>query len=1210
MAWFDRGGTAPLIIKSDLWSAVHRRAPLEMIVLPVRKNGLFVGLSIVLGLWTSAALRAEPEQVPVLRERLRALEAKHHFAPNGHNGKALRHTLSELPRDILISVDEHNVELLALTAMSLADRPRPKLVLLPDTIQSHLFAFAWLPREAATTPRRDAIRALLERETGGIVRFAELEQGKGQLSLPRYTLDLPLGATMPEPLYLDATLEAILRGWDAAMEAELTEAVGMAKSTRLMLEWAATFPASYRDRVLPAEAALDIIRLAILGEGNGLDARFHRRTASGEGSELLLKLYQRGDLLPLSQTVPVLENFGFAVLDHHRTSLEGTDAVAIHEFVLDAGSSAYEASLYERALDLEVAIVATLESRIENDAFNALMGFAGLDRQGVTLFRAWFRYLRQAGVSLGQQTVAEVFQRWPAIAQSLITLFRARHHPRTVSTSVAQETERQLENRLADVSAIEDDRIIRMFSTLIVATLRTNAFTEFGNSTLAFKLDSTAMPWLPKPRPWREIWVYSPRLEGIHLRGGEIARGGLRWSDRRDDFRTEILGLMKAQVVKNAVIVPTGAKGGFFPKKLPPISHRDAYLTEGTECYRTFIRALLSVTDNLDEGQIIPPTDVVRLDGDDPYLVVAADKGTAAFSDLANEIALDRGFWLGDAFASGGSVGYDHKAMGITARGAWISVQGHFAEQGIDVQSESVRVIGCGDMSGDVFGNGMLMSKQLQLVAAFDHRHIFLDPHPDPATSYAERARLFSLHRSSWDDYDRSLLSSGGGIFSRSQKAIPLTTEVRQLLGVSREWLDPYSLIAAILKCSADLLWFGGIGTYVKAASESHSQVGDPSNDLLRIDAEALRVKVIGEGANLGITQAGRIAFAQGGGRLNTDFIDNSAGVDCSDKEVNIKVALSGALRRDELSAADRDALLVTMTDEVSALVLADNHAQNLALSLFGRNGAAALPSQLRLIEALEMSGRIDRSVDAVASNDEFERRMGRGEGLTRPELAVLLSHAKLAIQNELEGCGAISALSHGGLLRDAFPRTMQMRFADDIKNHQLARQIIATRLANDVVNRLGPSTPFDIASIAKVTLADVAIAFSFVSESFLLDEVWTLIDRSMTDYDEKIESLARLVRFAKRQTLDALKSMPAGAEITELVGLLSPEMLGLLQTSLGSDNDPTREIVGRIDQLENLDGIIGLATVARKLGVNEAAATAAFARMRDFKVLDDLEAL
>ncbi|MDB5716794.1 MAG: NAD-specific glutamate dehydrogenase, partial [Sphingomonas bacterium] len=840
IAWFSRGGEAPLILKADRVATVHRRAPIDLIVLPVREQGAVTGLSVHAGLWTSAALRAPSDKVPVLRARLAAVEEKYGFDPSGHAGKALRHALSALPHDLLVAMPLDALETAALTAMSLADRPRPKLLLIPSPLGRHLFAFVWLPRDELSTSRRVAIGELLAAAAGGPVASWTIELDVGELALVRYTLDVPAEAARPDAAALDRQIEQMVRGWAPAVEGALAQASAPGRATRLALAYAAAFPVGYRNRYSPQDAATDILRLHGL-EGPGARGVRLDRTAGEASNRLSLKLYRVGALIPLSEAVPVLENFGFRVLEEVPTRLDGGRLGYIHDFLLEMDDPQGADALFERAEIAEGAIAAVLEARAEDDAFNQLILAAGLQPRDVLLYRAWFRYLRQAGISYGLDTVAAALRRAPDAARAMIALFDARHDAASGDQARADAAAAAVDAALVQVAAIDDDRILRGLRAVVMATLRTNAFTPAAAEALAFKFDSHAIPGLPAPVPWREIWVYSPRVEGIHLRGGPIARGGLRWSDRRDDFRTEILGLMKAQVVKNAVIVPTGAKGGFYPKQLPAPSNRDAWLSEGTESYRIFIRALLSVTDNIVADKVVHPAGLSVRDGDDPYFVVAADKGTASFSDVANAIALERGFWLGDAFASGGSNGYDHKAMGITARGAWIGVQRHFAEMGTDIQTQPFSVVGCGDMSGDVFGNGMLLSKEIRLVAAFDLRHIFLDPDPDPAASWTERARLFALPRSSWADYDATLISKGGGVFPRTQKQIPLSPEARAVLGIDAESLDPSALIAAILKAPADLLWFGGIGTYVKAQDERHSEAGDPANDAHRVDGEEVR---------------------------------------------------------------------------------------------------------------------------------------------------------------------------------------------------------------------------------------------------------------------------------------------------------------------------------------------------------------------------------
>jgi len=1217
--WFEDGGEAPLVIKSDREATVHRRAPLDLIVVPVRADGAVSGLTIHAGLWTSEALRTPADKVPVLRARLAGIEERYGFDPAAHAGKALRHALSALPHDLLTSFSPSVLERVVLSAMSLADRPRPHLVLAPGPLRRHLFAFVWVPRDQFSNARRDAIRLMLEQAAGAPMAGWALDLGEGDLALIRYMLDLPDAAPLPDAEALDGQLEAMLRGWTPAIENCLGETLPPARAARLALEWAECFPAGYRTRSNPAEAAADILRLAGLATPGDRSVRLFR-DAAGEGARLRLKSYRLGGLIPLSEAVPVFEHFGFRVLEEMPTPLDGGAAGYIHDFLLEAADAACADALLANKHVAEAAIAAVLAGAAENDAFNALIAGVGLSPRDVMLVRAWFRYLRQTGFPYGLQTVADALGRAPRVVRSLVALFDARHDPDAAGDETGAAA--ALTAALTDVASIEDDRILRRLHGLVRAILRTNAFTPAAAEALAFKLDSAAVPGLPRPVPWREIWVYSPRVEGIHLRGGPIARGGLRWSDRRDDFRTEVLGLMKAQVVKNAVIVPTGAKGGFFAKQLPPPANRDAWLAEGTESYRIFIRALLSVTDNFVEGRVIHPEGMRIRDGDDPYFVVAADKGTASFSDIANAISEERGFWLGDAFASGGSHGYDHKGMGITARGAWISVQRHFAEMGIDVQAEPIRVVGCGDMSGDVFGNGMLRSKTIRLLAAFDHRHIFLDPDPDPAASWRERQRLFELPRSSWADYDLSLISAGGGVFPRTQKTIPLSPEIRRALSVAEEELDPSALIAAILKSPVDLLWFGGIGTFVKASTETNAQVGDPANDAHRVDGGLIGAKVIGEGANLGVTQAGRIEFAMKGGRINTDFIDNSAGVDCSDAEVNIKIALNREVAEGRLSFDDRNALLTEMTDDVAEIVLEDNRLQTLGLSLAEHGGAGALPGEIRVIELLEASGRIDRAIDGIEPNAALLRRAAEQQGLTRPELAVILSHGKLALQAAIEASDVAADPVFLPLLHAAFPSAMQARFAGAIDAHRLRREIVATKMANRVVNRLGLIAPFELAEEEGAALAHVAGAYFAVDSFFALEDLFERIEQADTSEATRLALLSAAGEAARLHVSDLMRAAPGNTAPGALIARLKPgvaRLEGGLDTLLRQEarsqaealrahiavDDAPADIVDRIVLLHELDGAIGTAALAARASLDELAVTQAYVRLGEALGLD-----
>ncbi|WP_136162391.1 NAD-glutamate dehydrogenase [Sphingomonas flavalba] len=1210
--WFEEGGDAPLAVKSNRIATVHRHVPLDVLIVPVREGGRIIALSLHAGLWTSSALNAAPEKVPVLRARLAALQEKYRFDPSGHAGKALSHALAALPHDLLIAFEPAALETVALTSMSLADRPRARLVGVPSPLGRHLFAFVWLPRDESTTQRRTEIGEMLTQAANATLLNWAMAMEEGSLALVRYTLDLRDGGTLPDMAVLDARLEQMMRGWVPAVEAILAEGGDQGRAARLALRYAPAFPSHYRATSGPVEAARDITRLQGLSDSADRDARL-LNDASAE-SRLRLKIYNGSGSVPLSDAVPVLENFGFRVIEEMPTALDHGTLGYVHDFVLDLGTSTEQAALFDRADVVEQAIAAVLSGRAENDAFNRLIVCAALNPRAIVLFRAWFRYLRQTGLSYGLTTVVDALARAPKVAAALIALFDARHDPAAgrKSGDAADAAQAALDAGLRDVAGADDDRILRLLKGVVAAILRTNAFAPGGREALAFKFDSALVPGLPAPVPWREIFVYSARIEAIHLRTGPIARGGLRWSDRRDDFRTEVLGLMKAQRVKNAVIVPTGAKGGFYAKQLPDPSNRDAWLEEGKESYRVFIRALLSVTDNIVGGKVVHPEKVVALDGDDPYFVVAADKGTASFSDVANAIAEERNFWLGDAFASGGSHGYDHKGMGITARGAWISVQRHFAERGVDVQTESVRVVGCGDMSGDVFGNGMLLSKAIKLVAAFDHRHIFLDPDPDPAKSWTERQRLFSLPRSSWADYDAKLISAGGGVYPRSAKTVPLTPEVRALLSVTETEMEPTALISAILKSPADLLWFGGIGTYVKAKAQANSEVGDPANDRLRVNGEDVRATAIGEGANLGVTQAGRIAYALKGGRNNADFIDNSAGVDCSDNEVNIKIALNREVKEGRLGFEDRNTFLESMTDDVAALVLEDNRMQTLALSIAESGGAAALPSYVRLIEIFESEGRLDRAVEGLAPNEELLRRAQDKRGLTRPELAVLLATAKLALQDGIERGAMAADPALASELHAAFPMPMQKRFAAAIDAHQLRGEIIATKVANRIVNRMGLIVPFELAEEEGASLADIATVFITAERLFGIGQIWADIDAAAISEEGRLMLLDQVAAAMRAQMADLIRTIQPGQQPSDLVAMLAPGIKRLdakvdeilrdegraaaraIADRLTAVGAPI-PLVQRVTRLFELDGAIGLAALGARSKVDETVLASAF---------------
>ena len=1206
-----------LITKSGALSTVHRRVAADLIAVKgFDRAGRVISETRFLGLFTSAALATSPRQVQLLRRKVGEVIDALGFARGAHTGKALVHVLEAFPREELFEASPDRLKSMALGLLSLLDRPRPKLFARADPFGRFVSVLVYVPRDMYTSGVREAVGRMLVATLGGAVERYEVELRAEGLARVHYVVDTTGKSGAFDEADLDRRLNALVRGWDEALETALLEVAGGTRAVRLTLTYGKTFSASYRAQYSATEAASDVIHLSELGDEAARAVDLYRRDDDAP-NQLRLKIYRLGQIIALSDAVPVLENFGFRVIEEFPFDLAGGRLGWIHDFLLEVPGAAVDIEGVQQRV--EAALTDVLMATQENDAFNALVVGAGLDAEKVGWLRAYFRYLRQTGVAYGVQTVVDALRRYPALTGMLVALFEARFN----GIGDAGVLAARFEAGLADVTAIDDDRILRLYRSVIVATLRTNAFVPGGPEALAFKLDSHAVPDLPPPVPYREIWVFSPRVEGIHLRAGPIARGGLRWSDRRDDFRTEVLGLVKAQIVKNTVIVPTGSKGGFYPKQLPSPANRDAWLAEGTEAYRIFIRALLSLTDNLDAaGAVIPPAGVVCHDAPDPYLVVAADKGTATFSDTANAISQAHGFWLGDAFASGGAQGYDHKAMAITAKGAWISVARHFRELGVDVQADPISTVGCGDMSGDVFGNGMLLSRTIRLIAAFDHRHIFLDPEPDAEASFVERERLFALPRSSWDDYDKALISPGGGVFARSLKAIPLSAAVQAALGLTAATASPSELIAAILKAPVDLLWFGGIGTYVKAHAEGSVAVGDRANDAHRVNGSEVGAKVIGEGANLGLTQAGRLEFAAKGGRLNTDFIDNSAGVDCSDNEVNIKIALGAEVAAGRLTMPDRDVLLAAMTDDVAALVLRDNLLQTQALSIAERGGAASLPGHIRLIQTLEASAaKLDRSVEGLASDDVLVQRGRAGGSLERPELAVVMAYAKMAVYDALVTSPLVDDPLLVADLHLAFPKAMQDRFAPAIDGHRLRRELIATKLANALVNRGGLTLPFELAEEMGVGLDAVASAFVAARALFDFRELWGAIEAATVPGPVQLDLHVDAVAVLRTQMADLLRS-GSGLLPSALVAKLRPgiERLGegvfaLLRPEPRAQIEAARthltglgapaEIADRLLRINALDGAVGVGLLAADLGLDPAGTAAAYTRLGEALGLD-----
>ncbi len=1227
-AWFEaldaNADQAPLIIKANMASNVHRRVPLDLLMVPVCKDGALVALSVHAGVWTSAALATPPAQVPRLRKHMHDLMDRFGFDTHGHAGKALVHALTALPHDIMIGFTDADIARVATTMMGLVDRPRPRLSIVAAPLARHLFAFVWLPRDMLSTQVRLQIQTLLEESAEAQLLDWSLEVEGGNLAMIRFVLDIRDGGALPDEASVERAMQTMLRGWGEAVEQELAAFIEPGRAAAMATRLAEIFPQAYRATYGPQEAARDILRMRHLIQSDQTDnhaatslqrdARLYRLGSDPE-SCLRLKIYEHEGSLPLSDAVPELENFGFEVLSEIPTTLADGAFGTLHDFTLGLPDGVEIDTVFDRCQAVEEAIVAVLNDTAEDDPFNRLVVATGISAREADWLRAFYRYLRQTGMGFTIYTVVDALQAAPGVTRGLIARFAAAHDPLFDGDRDAAiaEAESAIRQGLAKVNAINDDRLLRLYHALVKAILRTNAFAPAGAEALAFKIQSDLVPNLPKPVPWREIFVYSRRVEGIHLRAGPVARGGLRWSDRRDDFRTEILGLMKAQRVKNAVIVPTGAKGGFYPKQLPsPDRDRDGWAAEGQASYEVFIRTLLSITDNIVDDTVVHPANVRPLDGDDPYFVVAADKGTARFSDVANGIAEAHGFWLDDAFASGGSNGYDHKAMGITAKGAWLSVQRHFLEMGVDVQSDPVRVVGCGDMSGDVFGNGMLLSKAIRIVAAFDHRHIFIDPDPDAAASWKERQRLFDLPRSSWDDYDKSLISKGGGVYSRSSKSIKLSAAAAKTLDLDTREIEPDALISAILQAPVDLIWFGGIGTYLKGSAENNVQVGDPANDALRIDAIEVRAKVIGEGANLGVTQAARIEFALNGGRINTDFIDNSAGVDCSDNEVNIKIALAAARRSGALSAPKRNALLESMTDEVANIVLEDNRLQALALSIAETGGARATQSYLHLMQTLEDGGNLDRRTEGLADDQTLLRHAADGKGLTRPELAVMLSSAKLVLQDAIEHDALPDDPALEATLLAAFPAPMRKAFSAQITDHRLRKEIIATKLANRMINRLGVIHPYELAEEEGCELAQVAAAFVAAEMLFDLGPLWAELDIAKMSETARLMLFERLAAAVGNLMSDILRTAQGKVVPTELVrdlGVGVKQLSGATGELLASASrrqsaelcasfvaaGAPEKLAASVAHLYDLDGSVGLARLAQDTGIDARELTGAF---------------
>lgn len=1153
-----------VLTKANSRATVHRPSYLDYVgVKKFDKAGNVVGERRFLGLFSSAAYTESVRRVPVIRRKVDEVLRGAGFSPNSHDGRDLLQILETYPRDELFQTPVEELRSIATSVLYLQERRRLRLYLRQDEYGRYYSALVYLPRDRYTTGVRLRIIDILKEELGGTSVDFTAWNTESILSRLHFVVRVPPGTELPELSYADrerieARLVEAARSWADGFAEALNAECGEERAAELLRRYNNAFPEGYKADHTPRAAVADLVHLERLSDEAGNDFSLSLYEPVGAApDERRFKIYRKGAAISLSAVLPVLNRLGVDVIDERPYELRCADRTAswIYDFGLRIPKSLGGVNGDYLGDDgrerFQDAFAATWTGKAENDGFNALVLGAGLTWRQATVLRAYAKYLRQAGSTFSQDYMEDTLRTNVHTTRLLVSLFEARLAPerQRAGHELVDALLEEVEAALDQVASLDEDRILRSFLTVIKATLRTNFFQDAGRGRphdyVSMKFDPQAIPDLPAPRPAYEIWVYSPRVEGVHLRFGKVARGGLRWSDRREDFRTEILGLVKAQMVKNTVIVPVGAKGGFVAKQLPdPSVDRDAWLAEGIASYKTFISALLDITDNMVAGEVVPPEDVVRHDEDDTYLVVAADKGTATFSDIANEVAQSYHFWLGDAFASGGSAGYDHKGMGITARGAWESVKRHFRELGVDTQAEDFTVVGIGDMSGDVFGNGMLLSEHIRLVAAFDHRHIFIDPEPDAAVSYAERRRLFELPRSSWADYNTALLSAGGGIFPRTAKAIPVNAHIREALGIEPgvTKLTPADLMKAVLKAPVDLLWNGGIGTYVKSSGESNGDVGDKANDAIRVDGRDLRVKVVGEGGNLGLTQLGRIEFAAHGGKINTDAIDNSAGVDTSDHEVNIKILLNGLVTDGDMTVKQRNKLLAEMTDEVGALVLRNNYAQNTAIANALAQSKDMLHAQQRFIRHLVRAGHLDRALEFLPTDRQIRERLGQGQGLTGPETAVLLAYTKITVAEELLHTSLPDDPYLRGLLDAYFPKALRERFPERIGSHPLRREITTTVLVNDTVNTGGTTYLHRLREETGASLEEIVRAQTAARAIFRSAPVWDAVEGLDNQVDAAVQTRIRLHsrRLVERGTRWLLNNRPQPLELAETVAFFA----------------------------------------------------------------------
>jgi len=1120
-----------MLTKTNTRARVHRPAHMDYIgIKQFDKSGQVVGEHRFIGLYSASFYNSSATGLPVLKEKIERICNLSGFEPGTHAFKAFVNIVETYPRDELLQTSEEELAQIVLGIFQMQERGISRMFMRKDVFGRFYSCMVYVPRERYNTQLRKDTQELLKRS------FAATEDvefttyfSESVYARTHYIARVKNNNTDVDVKEIEKNIIELSKTWNDRLAAAIRSAHGESKGKALENRYINAFSRSYTEQNLPSAALVDIGKLEQLNDQHKLDMLYYRpQEEPAESDVVKLKLFHKDVPIHLSDVLPMLENFGLRVIDEspYRIKCAEGDTHWIMDFSM-LHKRDKKLNMEDAQALFQDAFAKVWNNALEDDAFNRLVLGAGLTGRKVTILRAYAKYMRQTGSSFSLDYIANTLSKYPQIATLLVQYFDMRFDPEIKRNEKKTETLlAKIIEHLDNVSNLDDDRIIRRYLDMMAATLRTNFYQPDENgaekSYVSIKMQPELIPDMPLPLPKFEIFVYSPRIEGVHLRGGKVARGGLRWSDRQEDFRTEILGLVKAQQVKNTVIVPVGAKGGFVCKQLPTEGGRQAFFEEGQACYRMFIRSLLDITDNIVDGAIVPPKNVVRHDEDDPYLVVAADKGTATFSDIANGIAEEFGFWLGDAFASGGSIGYDHKKMGITARGGWESVKRHFREIGIDCQTTDFTCIGVGDMAGDVFGNGMLLSEHTRIIAAFNHLHIFFDPNPDAAASYKERKRLFEDPSLSWEDYDSKLISKGGGIFSRAAKSIKLTPEMKKWLGTRQQSMAPNELIHNILKMPVDLLWNGGIGTYVKGSKESHAEVGDRANDTTRVNGKDLQVKIVGEGGNLGLTQLGRVEFAANGGRVNTDFVDNVGGVDCSDNEVNIKILLNSLVQSGDMTIKQRNELLYAMTDDVSKIVLHDCYRQTQSLSITELGGVSQLKEQLRFIHGLERDGALNRELEFIPSDDEISDRVATDKGLTRPELCVLIAYGKMVLKDALNIPEITDNPYHGKLLIEAFPERLRDKFSDKMQEHPLRSEIIATKLTNEMVNTMGLNFVFRMQEETGASIQEIADAYSIVNGIFDIDALWVEIESLDNKIDatvqlKMLENARRLLRRAAR---------------------------------------------------------------------------------------------